>query len=200
MKNDFNAFTPQWIRKRSRRKPKLPTKEEIADYIAEKGITKIEAAPAAELGESTPGWRWGEARSADIKFHRTRNDNALNYHQAMLAQRLGAGPRKLTPRKLRYGQETPDYWCICQFFDKECMVWGNRSKARIEKSIERFNEHYGCIGARFYMAVGSPPPSQISWIRTVKPLLRRQLVRLANRLANELATPSHPAPETTPPL
>jgi hypothetical protein len=63
--------------------------DEIRKFIAERGVTKCPPAPAAILGESTPGWR----RSVERQVERRKGKSAKNAGkrlQSALADRISA--------------------------------------------------------------------------------------------------------------
>ena len=62
---------------------------EIRKFIAERGVTKCPPAPAAVLGESTPGWRRSVERQVERRKGKSAN-KAGRRLQSRLADRISA--------------------------------------------------------------------------------------------------------------
>lgn len=160
------------------RLPTIDDHDEIERHLAEHGVTQLPAAAAMCLGETTPGWRRDAERRADFTgMVRRSHADGQRALQNGLAERLGA--QRLIPAHTKPARKKlPSVRVMCRFFDKLCCACVVYTEDQAKKAIANLAATYAGTGARFYIS-HEQKFTEHSWKITVKPLLTRQLARLA---------------------
>jgi hypothetical protein len=148
---------------------------QIAEFIKTKGITKCPDSVPHYLAADDAGWR-RVYESATIERYGISFtlDNPVEHVPPEPDERIEVEPPAVIP-KPDPSQRYP-YTIACRFFDKLCVVKKAKTEVKAEADVEELTAKYGRVGARFYVVCGSLK-TFVTWEKTVKPLLLRQLRR-----------------------